>query len=174
MTGTVIRVATVDDADQICDAHVAAWRAGYAHVFPASILDAPEFDAERRETWRAWRPYPGVTTIVPIVDERVVGFCSYGPERPRPVLHEIRGEVWSLYVHPDMWGTGVADELLVEAEDRLRREAYPIATLWVLEDNPRARRFYERHGWAPSGRSVLFDRYCDAQVPEVEYRKVLT
>lgn len=168
-----IRTAVPDDADAICDAHVAAWRAGYAHVFPASILEAPEFDAERRATWRSWRPIAGVHTIVPEVDGVVVGFATCGPERPRPTVNEIRGEVWALYLHPAHWGTGLADALLEAAEDRLRRDGFPIATLWVLDDNPRARRFYERAGWAPSGRSVLYDRYCEAQVPEVEYRKNL-
>jgi hypothetical protein len=33
--------------------------------------------------------------------------------------------------------------------------------LWVLEDNPRARRFYERHGWTPTGIAADFDAYCD-------------
>jgi GNAT superfamily N-acetyltransferase len=169
-----IRLAVPDDADAICDAHVAGWRAGYAHVFPAAILDAPDFDEERRSVWRSWRPVPGVHTLVPVVDGVVVGFSTCGPERPRPIVHEIRGEVWAFYLHPDHWGTGIADELLVAAEDRLRRDGFPVATLWVLDDNPRARRFYERTGWAPSGRSVMYDRYCDVQVPEVEYRKVLT
>jgi hypothetical protein len=46
--------------------------------------------------------------------------------------------------------------------------------LWVLDDNPRARRFYERHGWTATGLEASFDEYCDVSVPEVEYRKELT
>ncbi len=58
-------------------------------------------------------------------------------------------------------------------ETRLLAEGFDTAVLWVLDDNPRARRFYERHGWAASGIGANFDDYCDVQVPEVEYRKVL-
>ena len=85
----------------------------------------------------------------------------------------IRGEVWALYVHPDAWGSGAAAELIGYAEDRLRRDGFPEAVLLVLDDNPRARAFYEKMGWAPTGRSTVFDRYCDVPVPEVEYRKTL-
>jgi hypothetical protein len=45
--------------------------------------------------------------------------------------------------------------------------------LWVLDDNPRARRFYERQGWAATGIAANFDDYCEVSVPEVEYRKEL-
>ena len=168
-----IRAATVDDADAICDAHVASWRAGYAHVFGHDILYADDFDASRRAFWRAWRFDPGSKVIVAERDGAVVGFCTYGPERPRPTPIGIRGEVWALYVHPEAWGSGAAAELIGYAEDRLRRDGFPEAVLWVLEDNPRGRAFYEKVGWTPTGRSTVFDRYCDVPVPEVEYRRKL-
>ena len=168
-----IRAATPDDADAICDAHVASWRKGYAHVFGDDILNADEFDASRRAFWRAWRFDPGSKQTVAELDGAVVGFCSYGPERPRPTPIGIRGEVWALYLHPDAWGSGAAAALMEHAEDRLLRDGFPEAVLWVLEDNPRGRAFYEKMGWAPTGRSTVFDRYADVPVPEVEYRKRL-
>jgi len=168
-----IRAATADDADAICDAHVASWRQGYAHVFGDEILFADDFDASRRAFWRAWRFDPGCKVIVPVLDGSVVGFCSFGPERPRPTPIGIRGEVWGFYLHPDAWGSGAGPEMLRAAEDRLVRDGFPEAVLWVLEDNPRGRAFYEKMGWAASGRSTVFDRYCDVPVPEVEYRKTL-
>ena len=168
-----IRAATPDDADDICDAHVASWRVGYAHVFPESVLYADDFDASRRAFWRAWRFDPGCKVLVVTIDGRVVGFSSFGPERPRPTPIGIRGEVWAFYLHPDAWGSGAADALMEAAEDRLVRDGFPDAVLWVLDDNPRARAFYEKHGWEPSGRETLFDRYCEAHAPEVEYRKTL-
>jgi GNAT superfamily N-acetyltransferase len=64
-------------------------------------------------------------------------------------------------------------ELIEHTEERLRAEGFDEAVLWVLDDNPRARAFYERHGWAPSGMSADYDVYCDLSLPEVEYRKQL-
>jgi GNAT superfamily N-acetyltransferase len=175
-----LRPARRDDADGIADVHVASWRAGYAHVFPESILDADDFDSTRRAFWTAWRFAPGhriaVATVASGTDgerERVVGFASYGPERERARGFTGRGELWAFYLHPDVWGTGIADLLVDHAEERLAAEGFDTAVLWVLDDNPRARRFYERHGWAASGMSAAFDQYCEVRVPEVEYRKRL-
>jgi RimJ/RimL family protein N-acetyltransferase len=43
--------------------------------------------------------------------------------------------------------------------------------LWVLRDNTRARRFYERAGFAPDGATDVLDRL--GGVTEVRYRRAL-
>lgn len=173
-----IRAAVRADADAITDVQVASWRAGYAHVFPPSVLEADDFDTTRREFWTRWRFSPGhrlVVAIEPTEDgERVVGFSSFGPERERARGFTGRGELYAFYFHPDTWGSGAATALMQHTEERFRAEGFESAVLWVLDDNPRARRFYEKHGWEPSGISADFDAYCDAVAPEVEYRKELT
>ncbi len=174
-----IRAATRDDADAITDVQVASWRAGYAHVFPDTILYADDFDATRRTFWNNWRFAPGhrIAVAVQSVNGRnakIVGFSSYGPERERARGFTGRGEVWAFYFHPSLWGTGAATELIEYVEGRLLAEGFDHAVLWVLDDNPRARRFYEKHGWAPTGIEASFDDYCAVPVPEVEYRKALS
>ena len=174
----VIRAGTPGDADEITDVQVASWRAGYVHVFPESVLYADDFDSSRRTFWKNWRFGPGhrVAVATERIDDgtqRVIGFCSYGPERERARGFTGRGEVWAFYVHPDRWGSGVATELMQYIEQRLKAEGFVTSVLWVLDDNPRARRFYERQGWAPTGIAANFDDYCDVSVPEIEYRKEL-
>ena len=56
---------------------------------------------------------------------------------------------------------------------RLGAEGFAEAVLWVLDDNPRARAFYERHGWLPTGIESDYDVHCELRVPEVEYHKAL-
>ncbi len=173
-----IRAATRADADGITDVQVASWRAGYAHVFPKSVLYADDFDSTRRTFWTRWRFAPGHRIAVAVTPEpdgdRVVGFASYGPERERARGFTGRGEVWAFYLVAEMWGNGLADELMEHTETRLRAEGFQTAILWVLKDNPRARAFYERHGWAVTGIGAEFDEYCEVSVPEVEYRKELS
>ena len=48
-----------------------------------------------------------------------------------------------------------------------------VTTMLPVKNLDRARRFYERHGWAASGISAAFDQYCAVSVPEIEYRKQL-
>jgi ribosomal protein S18 acetylase RimI-like enzyme len=59
--------------------------------------------------------------------------------------------------------------LIAQAEEQLRT-AYAEITLWVLEDNPRARQFYERAGWSVDGGRKAEARW-GVRAPEVRYRK---
>ena len=43
------------------------------------------------------------------------------------------------------------------------------AILWVAEENPRARRFYERYGWVAESARVE-EVVPGAEIPEVLYR----
>ncbi len=171
------RAATRLDADAITDVQVAAWRSGYEHVFPESVLWADDFDSSRRLFWNDWRFAPGHRVQVAVNaladDERVLGFSSYGPERDRGHGYTGLGEVWALYVEPRLWGTGLATDFFVHIEERLSAEGFASAVLWVLAENGRARAFYEKLDWEPTGKSAMFTEYENAQVLEVEYRKDL-
>ena len=161
-----VRVAVPDDSLAIERARVHGWRTAYRHVFPVDDLDAMPIDAER---WRSrlHMPPSGWTTFVCEHDGRVVGFASVGPSRDE----EEFGELYAIYVEPEEWSTGAGQALLASAEERLTAE-YDAALLWVLEENPRARRFYERAGWALDGARKAEERF-GVRAPEVRYRKDL-
>ena len=161
-----VRAATGADADAIERIRVRAWRVAYRHVFPPAELDAMPIDGSRwRE--RLLDPPAGWTTLVATRGDEVVGFTALGPSRDGTPV----GELYAIYVDPDSWSTGVGRALL-EATEGVLAEAFGEATLWVLEENPRARRFYESFGWTPDGGRQLFERY-GVRAPEVRYRKTL-
>jgi len=162
----LVRPAEPGDADALSDAHVAAWRVAYRGVIPDEVLDSPALATARRAGWRrrfvdgGGFPPPGWDDenelFSGLVDGRVVGFGHIGREWSGDAGDAgdagagdaaPRGEVYGFYVHPDAWGSGVADALMTRCLGALRRR-FPDASLWVLRDNPRARRFYERHGWS--------------------------
>jgi ribosomal protein S18 acetylase RimI-like enzyme len=161
-----IRAATGADAHAIEAVRVRGWQVAYRHVFPPAELDALPIDGTR---WRARLEAPpaGWSTFVAVDGDDIVGFASVGPSRDEHGL----GELYAIYVHPDAWSTGAGRALLVRAEKQLR-SAYAEATLWVLEDNPRARRFYETGGWAEDGGRKAEPRW-GVRAPEVRYRKSL-
>lgn len=114
----------------------AASLAGLRHIFG-------EEPFPREEVLERWRTWPHEI----LLDEDGLGFAAVSP-----------GWLSGLYVRPEAWGTGVAARLHGRALDALGPGA---ARLWVLEGNHRARRFYERRGWAPDGttRDVPFPPY---------------
>jgi GNAT superfamily N-acetyltransferase len=81
------------------------------------------------------------------------------------------GELYSIYVLPESWGSGAAPDLMAEVKDWFAQEGYATAMLWVLADNPRARRFYEREGWRAEGTRI--DTVRGTQVEEALYRLAL-
>ncbi len=162
-----VRPATGADADGIARVQERTWRAAYRHVFPVSELDRGGFIQPERWRDRLERPPAGWTTFVAEHDGVVMGFASLGPSRDERGV----GELYAIYVEPEEWSTGAGRALLERAETELRNR-YAEATLWVLEDNPRARRFYERAGWAPDGARKA-DVRMGVRAPEVRYRKRL-
>lgn len=172
-TITGVRAATRADGEAIAEVHIASWRAGYAGVLPDDVLYGDDFASSRRDEWRRWRFHPSQRVAVSLDDDRVVGFACFGPERERGPGHTGRGELYAFYFHPDVWGRGTAADLLDHVDERLQAEGFDEAVLWVLRDNPRARAFYERHGWSATGIEADFDAYCAVDVPELEYRKEL-
>lgn len=160
----MIRPAQPGDAHGIADVHVRTWRGAYGHVFPRQELDALSVD-EREQRWRSWLAGDGADMLVAERDGRVIGFAGVGPSRDEDGL----GELYAIYVLPEAWGTGAGPELMAAALDALRATGYAEATLWVLEDNPRGRHFYEKTGWALDG-TTRRGVHLGTEVAEVRYR----
>lgn len=79
----------------------------------------------------------------------VLGWVSFGTSRDEGAVNT--GEVYGLYVHPDQWNNGLGRELMARAEKSLWEQGYGVITLWVLELNERARRFYSKSGYTFDG-----------------------
>ncbi len=161
-----IRLATGGDALAIETIRVRGWRTAYRYVFPPAELDAMPVD-ESRWQLRLATPPAGWTTLVAERGGGMIGFASVGPNRDEHGL----GELYAIYVDPEHWSTG-AGRALIEAAEAVLAGEYDAATLWVLDDNPRACRFYERAGWAPDGATKAEERW-GVRALEVRYRKRL-
>jgi ribosomal protein S18 acetylase RimI-like enzyme len=161
----MIRPGTPEDAEAVARVHVETWQAAYAHVFPREELEllGGERSARRAEMHRRSPP------IVAEVAGEIVGFVSVGAASDPGS----DGELYALYVHPDHWGRGVGRRLITAGEERLLELGHRHAILWVLEDNPRARRFYELAGWKFDGTTRPIEIF-GIEVPEVRYEKRLT
>ena len=55
--------------------------------------------------------------------------------------------IWQVAVHPVLQSLGIGTALIARAEQRIRARGIDTARLSVENDNPRARRLYERLGY---------------------------
>jgi GNAT superfamily N-acetyltransferase len=147
-----------------------SWQVAYAHAFPAEELERQRDAAGEWVGWwetRIAAPAPHEQAIVAERAGEVLGFAHLGSAREEPV--EDVGELYAIYVLPDAWSGGVGRALMDEVLARLRDERFPEAILWVLEDNPRTRRFYELAGWHADG-GVKDEEWLGTAIREVRYR----
>ncbi len=161
-----VRPARPEDAAAIAAVHVRTWQAAYDHVFGAERLAVLDEQLPRRvERWEQLLRDEGGVWVAE-EEGRIVGFVGWGVSRDEAG----EGELYSIYVLPEAWGSGAGPALMAVAREELLA-AYPVSILWVLDDNPRARRFYEREGWvADGGRKT--DTFLGVEVTEVRYRLV--
>lgn len=138
--------------------HALAWHSAYAGIVPQSYL-------EREITPDRWVPFfrsgaeEGTCQgLLLLRDGEPVCSGSFGPARlggdfgaGGSALYLGWGEIFSLYTLPGETGRGYGSRLLEEMVCRLERAGHPGALLYVLRENPGARRFYERHGFVWDG-----------------------
>ena len=177
MPSIEVRPATAEDAAGIAGVHISSWQGAYAHVFPTESLAALDELADRRadhwaRTIEESRAAGVVHTLVAVAGDRVVGFADVRASRDEDADSARVGELTAIYVAPETWSSGAGRLLMAASLERLAAFGVEEATLWVLEDNPRARRFYQAAGWTADGR-VKDDEFLGTPVREVRYRKVL-
>jgi GNAT superfamily N-acetyltransferase len=128
----VIRRSGREEAERHFEIQRAASLAALAHVYPPDRYPFPDDDVRER-----WREFPG-RVFAAELDGVVVGVTAVDA-------------CWleGLYVLPQHWGTGIASELHDAALAALG--GCPEIKLWTLEENHRARRFYEKRGWRLNG-----------------------
>jgi GNAT superfamily N-acetyltransferase len=164
-----VRPARVEDAAAGAEVHVRTWQVAYEHVFGAERVAGIDL-GRRVAVWERMLGDPEPHSAVFVAEDggRVVGFASIGESGEAAD----EGELYAIYVLPESWGSGAGPALMATAVGALRAEGFRDAILWVLEDNPRARRFYEREGWSRDGGSREGE-HLGVRTAEVRYRLAL-
>jgi putative acetyltransferase len=114
------------------------WRQTWQEAYPAIDF------AARLHWWRErWRNelVPSATITVAETAGEIVGFVTVNPAS---------GYLDQVVVAPHHWGAGIAEMLLAEA----KRLSPGRLELHVNQDNARAVRFYQKHGFAVAGEDV--------------------
>jgi GNAT superfamily N-acetyltransferase len=126
-----VRPAHESEIDALAALWLAGWTDAHASIVPAELkrVRTPESFLERMRA--------GLSSV------RTVG------EIGAPLgFSWVKGdELYQLYVASQARGTGVAAELVADAESQLRNAGVETAWLACAIGNDRAARFYEKCGW---------------------------
>jgi ribosomal protein S18 acetylase RimI-like enzyme len=167
-----IRPAQPRDAAAIALIHVRTWQAAYRGQLPEHFLKSLDAEIQQRTArWEGFIANAASRRHVQLVAQEldtVVGFVTFGPSEDEPVDPEV-GQVYAIYVDPRSWDRGYGRALFAAAVRGLTEAGFGAATLWVLDSNTRARRFYEVAGWVTDGATKTEQR-GDVKLQEVRYR----
>jgi GNAT superfamily N-acetyltransferase len=152
-----IRAAQIADAASIAALHAESWLETFGDVLSDEYRSGPIFE-DRKAVWQERLSTPLANQFVVVAEEgqRLAAFvCAYGADDAR----------WgtlldNLHVHSEWQGRGLGRSLMARAADWCATR-YPDIGLYllVLEQNSRARAFYEQMGatdvggetWVPPG-----------------------
>lgn len=171
-TAITIRTALIEDASSIAEVHIESWRQGYRGLLPERLL--ADLSVQQREVMWMGLLAKGkpLAIVVAEVDGQVVGFATFGPcrnEKSGAADHEL----WALYVHPSHWSAGVGWALWQKSREDMVSEGAVTISLWSLERNERASRFYQGAGFDAQLGSRRAVRIGDAQFQQIRW-KLLT
>jgi RimJ/RimL family protein N-acetyltransferase len=142
----LIRYANLEDSDVLGKIHSESSQAAFKGIILDNILN-DVFSIERRTKRFISELSEGSPRTAVIFDENEpaglisFGKCRYG-NNDKSWL-----EIWRLYLTPIFWGSGVAKELIEWGINEILKENFTNIELWVLEENIRARNFYEKVGF---------------------------
>ncbi|WP_432940800.1 N-acetyltransferase family protein [Kribbella sp. CA-253562] len=140
-----VRAARAADLPGAAEARIASWRGAFTGLVPQDFLDSMDAEAIA-SAWRDSIAAGRSRLYVADLGGRIVGYAGVGPERD-PSAAPTAGELYALFAHPDVWGTGVGRALADAALADLRAHGCDRVNLWVLDANTRARAFYRRRGF---------------------------
>src|SRR6202453_5251907 len=150
-----IRVARPNDAEAMAGVFIDAWKGAYRGIVDDAIIDA----LQHGDIASWMRNLVANTAARTLVAEEslgdVLGFTRFGNDAEDAA----NGHVFALYVVTGASGKGVGRQLLERAIDELDPNSTRAITLWVFEQNERARRFYEAAGFRPDGGERVEDLY---------------
>lgn len=142
MPSFTTRAARLDDAEELAVVHTKSWEETYTGLFPEQAWSY-EARLRREAMWNELLTDSNTTTVVAEIDSHIVGFAHAEHSRDEPALPA--EELKMIYVLSSAHSSG-AGQALIDAA--LGRAA---ASVWVLEQNPRARAFYAKNRFMHDG-----------------------
>lgn len=150
-----------DDKYAISHIYEESWKFAYKDIIPQSYLES--IPAGR---WIPNLNNKEMDTLVLIEDGNFIGTSSYCKSRFPEFSNW--GEIVSIYFLPQYIGKGYGKKLLNAVIEELASLGFQDIFLWVLEENLRARQFYEKAGFRFSGNS-LNDNIGGKELRELQY-----
>lgn len=151
-----------ENLKKISDVYEKSWQYAYKNIMPQNYLDSIPAGH-----WADHIHSGGRKNVVMTENGIIIGTSGFG--RSRWEKYDNYGEIVSLYLLPEYIGKGYGRILLAKVRKELQFLGFSSVILWVLEENSRARNFYEQQGFTFTGESRT-DDFGGKELRELLYR----
>ncbi len=150
-----------DDLSKISHIYEESWKYAYKNIIPQTFLDSIPCG-----NWIPHLKSPEMNILVMLDNGKFIGVSTYC--RSRFFDFQDFGEIVSIYLLPEYMDKGIGKQLLDKTISELSNLNFKNIFLWVLEENIRARKFYEKSGFVLSGK-ILEDNIGGKILKETAY-----
>lgn len=155
------KINQTDSRYEISNIYEQSWKYAYKGIIPQEYLDSIPSGQ-----WCGAIDNPNRHTLIMLDGDKIIGTSSYCKSRFDD--YKEWGEIISIYFLPEYMGRGYGKRLLEKSVNELKAMGFKTIFLWVLEDNHKARHFYERFGFKYSG-EYFEDNIGGKQLRELQY-----
>ncbi|MCL2169022.1 MAG: GNAT family N-acetyltransferase [Defluviitaleaceae bacterium] len=142
---------------------VAIWQAAYRGIVPDEYLDGMTAKIRERayELEKELASPSDCEHYCVMESDKIIGFIV--------INKSWEVNIWAIYLLEEFWGRGYGKQMLDFAIEELRSAGVKEVSLWVFEENSRARRFYEKNGFSLDGAKRVRDKYGGVPLTELKY-----
>ena len=149
--------------------HSESWKVAYKGVVPDAILNNMIAEKSEEKFHDSFMKESGKNAVI-LNNGMIVGFMCLGKCRDED-LDNTYGEIWGIYLLPSFWRQGIGTVFIDWGIEELKQKGYRKISLWVLEDNMNARRFYEKMGFMHDG--TVKELNIGKPLNEIRYIKII-
>ena len=164
MDNIIVRKARYTEIPAIAKIQCASWKAAFADIITAATME--KYTNEDMNTIMLRRAFnKGIGHLyIAGIDNKACGMLYWKP------IDNRSAEIVAVHTIKRVWGRGVGRALMDKALTDIFNEGFWAVKLWVFKENTRARRLFEKCGFAVT-KHERFGQYDRAV--EVQYRRIL-
>lgn len=139
----IVRMAKENEVLEIAKVKQKCWETTYRGIYEDELID--NFDVPKAaDTFKKIILDEDSDLYVTIVDEKVIGFMSFG--RMYQPYKDYEQELGMLYILEEYRGQGIGSMMFLIAKDGIKRKGYEEFIVSVNKYNEKARKFYDKMG----------------------------
>ena len=149
MAEVSIRKAVPSDEQMLAYIQTESWKAAFAGILsPEELARCTNLEKAEQMYHNVLRR-DGCNMAIEFVDGKPHCIAAWGKNRCD--LDDTVGELICIHSLQNNWAKGYGSAMMEYVLAQLQQAQYESVILWVFEDNTRARKFYEKHGFELTG-----------------------